>query len=197
VAEGDHPHLRGGEDGPDRVLLQPPLGQLRQFEAARHGRAEGVDAVMLQAHPELQRAEGARQFEPAVAEVDLGVEPVDIVHVGGNDAEDVDQPVLLAHQQAAEVEGLEEPLVRIERERIAQLEPGQRGAALRAEDRGSAEGGVGVEPEAVPAAERRERAEIVHRARAGGPGVGDDAEGGRVGGQGGLQRADLQPAQVI
>src|SRR5436190_810007 len=77
---------------------------------------------------------------------------------------------------AAAFERLVEPLVRIERDRVRELDAGQLRLAAIREHGETAIRGIGVQPDASLAAERREVGQAVDRARVRRAGVRDERE---------------------
>ena len=100
----------------------------------------------------------------------------------GPDAEGVLERALVLHQQAAGLVGLEEPLVRIQPDRIGTLDPAQQPPAPLGHHRKAAIGGVDMEPQALRRAEVGQRLQAVDGARACRAGVGGDRDGGEAGG---------------
>ena len=84
--------------------------------------------------------------------------------------------VAVADEHAADLVRLEQPLVRVEHERVGAIEAGQRGASGVGERRGRAVGAVDVQPDAVLGAQVGERRQRVDRAGRGRAGGGRDAE---------------------
>ncbi len=175
--------------------------RLGQGEAARDGIAKGVQAEGLQRHPEFESAEAAGELDAVVAEIHFLMEAVDVAEILGRDAERVFEQPLVAQQHATGLEGLEQPFVRIERERIDELNTLKRPAALVAEHRSSAIRAIGVEPEPLAAAEGGELRQRIDGAGVGGAGVGNDAEGAAalcaVGGDFPFQRVKRQPEILV
>jgi hypothetical protein len=135
---------------------------------AERGQAEDADR-----QPQLQRARPARELHRAVAEVDLAGERV--AQVGALERERALEQRRLAHQQAADLVGLEQPLVRVEHQRVGALQPGQQRAGGRPQRGRRAVGAVHVQPQVLLGADVGQRVERVDRARARGAGRGHDA----------------------
>jgi hypothetical protein len=136
---------------------------------------EGVDPVDLERQPQLQRAELARERDPAVGEVDLVVAGRGVAQIRRARREGGGQQRSVAHEHAAQLGRLEEPLVRVERERVGALEAGQLPSPPLAQRRGRPVGAVDVQPHALGVARAAQRDERVDRARAGRARGGDDA----------------------
>ena len=106
-----------------------------QVEAAIDRVAEGGDAEVAQRDPELQGAAASRQLQPEIREVHLLVGRLDVAEVVGIDLEATAQRRTAAHEQRAELDRLVQPLVRVERDRIRQLDAGKRVPAALGEAR--------------------------------------------------------------
>ena len=130
----------------------------------------------LERQPDLERARAARELEPAVGEVDLVVLHHGVLEVVGRDLERAAQQAPVADQQAAAPERLVEPLVRVERDRVGQLDAAQRLAAALGDRREPAVGGVDVEPHAALAADGGQLGQRVDRAGVRGAGAADDEQ---------------------
>ena len=131
-----------------------------------------------------------------IGEVDLRVPDGRVPEVVRHDLERASQVAPVADQQRAALERLVEPLVRIERHRVGQLDARQRGAPALGDGGEPAVGAVDVEPDAAVAADAGQRGERVDRAgvrgarhaggeqrRAAGAHVGVDGGGQRLGPQ--------------
>ncbi len=107
----------------------------------------------------------------------------------------------VADQQAADVVRLEEPLVRVERDRIGAIEVGHaRGVAGR-QSGGTSVRGVDVEPQVLGRGHVGQLADDVDRAGVGRPGHAGDRERDEarrpVGGDGGGDRRAAQPEPIV
>ena len=122
---------------------------------------ERVEPEGLDRQPDLERAPAARELEPEVGEVDLAVLDLGVLEVVGHDLERAAQQPSVAHEEAAALHRLVEPLVRVERDRVRRLDAGQRRAAALGEHREPAVRGVDVQPHAVAAADVGQRAERI------------------------------------
>ena len=125
---------------------------------------------------------------------------VRVAEVVGADLERVPQRSPVAHEQAAALVGLVQPLVRVERDRVGERDTGERGPPTLGQDREAAVRGVDVEPDPALPAERRELFERIDRTRARRARVRDGEErpppAGLVGGDRGRERRRLEP-QVL
>ena len=121
------PERRRRDDLPARPRAQHRLGVLRQRDPVRDRRPERVEPEHLHAQPQLQRAGASRELDPAVAEVDLAAERV--AQVLAAQRERALQQPRLAHQHRARLVGLEEPLVRVDHQRVRSLDARERRAA--------------------------------------------------------------------
>ena len=103
-----------------------------QFHVANDGIAERGQAESLHGHPDLQRVKAPGQLQPPLAQVDLagrvGFGAVEIVRV---DSKGAGETVTVADQDAAALERLEQPLVRVEGHRVGAFDAGQQRAAFR------------------------------------------------------------------
>ena len=126
--------------------------QRRASRAARSSlasmsRAKPVGPEVLPGHPELERAPAAGALEAELVEVELvavvvvgpwsGVDRglAAAVVLGRPAAEHLAEVRPVADQQAADVVGLEEPLVRVDGDRVGALEVRRRGPRSRADSR--------------------------------------------------------------
>ena len=131
---------------------------------------------MLPAHPELQRAEPARALDRVLVPIERLVLRTVRCVVLGRPMERVEEVLAATHDERADVVGLEEPLVRIDRDRVGELEAGHALRVARRQPRGAAVGGVHVEPQPSASRESRERRDVVDRAGVRRPGDGADRE---------------------
>ena len=106
--------------------------RLREVEAAVDRRAERVEAERAERQPDLERARRARELDAEVGEVHLARLGARVVQVRGRHLERAAQERGVAHQQAAALVRLVEPLVRVERHRVGAADAVERApAALR------------------------------------------------------------------
>ena len=110
-------------DLPARPLAQQRLGVLGQRDPAADRLAERRQPEDADRQPQLQRPRPARELHGAVAEVDLAAQHV--AQVGALERERPLEQVRLAHEQAADLVRLEQPLVRVEHQRVGALEAGE------------------------------------------------------------------------
>ena len=183
------------------VSLDPSLRVEGQVEAAVDRRPERGQAEVAERHPELQRAAAAGELQAEVGEVHLAVPASMSLRKSG----EISKPRRSARRRgraAPQLDRLVEPFVRVERDRVGELHAGERLAAALAEAGEGAVGAVDVEPDAMLAADLRELAERVDRARGRGAGVRDHHErlpaAGEVGGDRAAEgvRADPRPRSV-
>ena len=109
------------------ALAQQRLGVLGERDPVRDRRAERVEPEHAHRQPQLQRAGAARELGAAVAEVHRAA--AGVAQVGALERERALEQAGLAHEHAADLVGLEEPLVRVEHERVGEPEPVERGRA--------------------------------------------------------------------
>ena len=147
---------------------------------------ERVEAEDAQRQPELERARAAGELRAALAELDDAA--AGVAQVGAVERERVLEQAGLADEHGADLVGLEEPLVRVEHERVGALDAGEE-VRLR-EAGGRAVGAVDVEPQALAVGEVGEVVERVDGAGARRAGGADDARtgSGRPRGRGGSRR---------
>ena len=89
------------------------------------------------------------------------------------------QRLAVADEQRAGPVGQEEPLVRVEDDRVRALDPREGRRPSAGEEEEPAVGRVDVEPEPLARGEIRERRQVVDRARVRRAGVADDEKGVR------------------
>jgi hypothetical protein len=125
----------------------------------------------------LSAPERPRELHAAIAEVDLLTRGGRVAQVGRRGAEGALEGGAVAHQQAAGIQGLEQPLVRVDHERVGELEPRQLSAAARRQRGRCTVRAIHVQPQALVIAEAPQRLQRVDCARARGAGRGDHACG--------------------
>ena len=146
--------------------------------------AVAVGPGVLQREPHLQGAEAARVLRPEVHVVDPVAVGEVVVHrvIRERGAEHVG----IAGEQAAGLERRVQPLVRIDGDRVGQVERPQVARRVRQRRRECAVGAVDVEPRAHLAADVRDGEQRIDRARAHRPGRANhdhrDIAGGDVSG---------------
>jgi len=172
---GMHGHEPGEVMGLAHVLMNQPR--------------VGVQAVCLERHPDLEGAEAARELHAALGEREAAGRdaPVEGREIRRRHVERRPVRLLIADEGAADLVGHVQPLVQIERDRIGVLESRDERPKLGDQRGKRAERAVDVEPGLLVPAERRERAQVIGRARIHGAGVAHDADrspsGGSVGGE--------------
>ena len=159
------------------------------------------DAEVLEREPELERPGGARELDAAIGEVDVPPADERVLEVVRHDVKRRFEPRALAHEDAAGLVRLVEPLVRVERRRVGALEAAEGRAASFGQHREPAVRSVDVEPDPVRAADVGELVERIDRARVGGACIADRREGltsGRdVRLDRSVQRLGADPVQVV
>ena len=143
--------------------------------------AERSEPERLDRHPHLESAAHAAELQAAVGEVDLGARR-DVAKVVGEDLEGEAQTVGVAHEQGATFEGLEEPLVGIERHGVGALDARQRRSPAVRQHGEAAVGGVDVQPQAVRGAQVGQAVQRVDGAGVRRPRVGAHDERPQAGG---------------
>src|SRR5439155_22519186 len=124
-------------------------------------RTEGGDTEVAQRDPELESAATAGQLQAPVGEVHLAFGRLDILEELRRDLEAAPQGGAVTDEKRAELDGLIQPLVRIERDRVGELHAGKRLTSALAETRKRAVCAVDVEPDSPLAAEVRQLFERV------------------------------------
>jgi hypothetical protein len=105
-----------------------------------------------------------------------------VFEIFGQDLESIPQQIGITNQNATGFERLEQPFVRIERERIGEMNAPEEVAATLAQDRSRPVCAIHVKPHFVFPRERRDFWERIDRARVRGPGAGNDASRTPAGG---------------
>ena len=131
---------------------------------------------MLPREPELERSEAARSLQRELVPVQRLVFGLPDPVVLGLPVERAQQILAPLHQERADVIRLEEPLVRVDRQRIGAFEVGHARSVPLREPNGPAVGRVYVEPEALAFGQVREVTDQVDRAAIRGARDGRDAE---------------------
>ena len=126
---------------------------------------EPVGAQVLPRHPQLERAEPPRALERELVPVQRLVLRLPHPVVLGLAVERVAQVLLALHEQRADVVGLEEPLVRIDRDGVGPRQPGHAVGVAGRQAHGTPVRGVHVEPQAFPLGHVGELVHRVDRAR--------------------------------
>ena len=173
-AEAEDAERRRGEHLEHRLVAHESLGVYGELHAVRDRFAQSIHAVVADAEPDLDPARAARELLAVVREVHLRTVALHVLQILGMDAERRGQAARVAHHEAAALEGDVQPLVRVHRHRVRELDPVQRTATPIGEHGEAAVRGVHVEPESFHLAERRQLGERVHCAGVRGAPVGDD-----------------------
>ena len=160
----------------------------------------GGQPVDLQAHPDLERLEGAGELRAVLGEV----AQQRVVHhrvVRGDAGEHPAQVVPVPHQHATCLHRHEQQLVRVERERVGPLDAGEQRCHRRRQHAEPPEGAIDVQPHLLAPAEIGERVDRVDGRRGDGAGVGHHAErresGLPVGANALFERLDIDPELVV
>ena len=135
-----------------------------------------VQAVALHREPHAQGAEDAGKLQAAVAEIDVLRSPLGVLQVLGEHPEGRLQPGHVAHHQTTGLVRLKEPLVRVQTDAVAQLQPRQQRLGIRVQYREAAVGRVDVIPESLVGRDAREFGQGVDGPGVGGARVGDQTE---------------------
>ena len=149
---------------------------------------ERAEPEVLDRAPDLERARHPGQLEAEVGEVDLAVDRARFLQVVGRDRERVPQLGAVADEQAAALVRLVEPLVRVERDRVRVLDPGELPAPALVEHREPAVRRVHVQPHVLLVAQLDEIFQRVDRAAVRGAAVRGDEERLATGRDVGLHR---------
>ena len=115
-------------------LAAPPARYAARSSLCSISRREALGAEVLPREPELQRAEPARALDRVLEPVERRVLRPRVPVVLGHPVERLLQVLAAPHEQRADVVGLEEPLVRIDRDAVGALEV-RHAAGVRAESR--------------------------------------------------------------
>ncbi len=156
-----------------------PFGEMvRQVVVLLDQSGEPVRPQVLPRHPELERTEPPGPFERELVPVQWLVLRLPDPVVLRFPMERVPQVLLSLHQQRADVVGLEEPFVRIDRHGVGPLQTCDATRVALRQPYRSAVRGVHVEPEPFPLGQVRKLVHRVDRAGVGRSGDGGDAERG-------------------
>ena len=96
-----------------------------QVEAAVDRLPERGHAEVAQRDPELEGAAAAGELEAEIGEVHLAVDRLRVFEEVGGDLEASAQHGAVADEQRADLDRLVEPLVRVERDRVGELDAGE------------------------------------------------------------------------
>ncbi len=136
--------------------------------------------LAAQHEPQLQRAEPAAQRDTPVTQVlDLAIHRR--LQVAGVGAHDPDQVLRVAHVVDRAIEGHAQPFVRVDHQRIGQLDAVPHPAAFRQDHRRAGHGRVHVQPQAMGLGDLADRPQRVE-GRGGGSAGGRDHGAGLVAG---------------
>ena len=166
VAEADDRQVGLGGERLEVVGLGAAPGEVgRQVVVRLDQPAEAVGPEVLPAQPQLERPPAPRPLERALVEVELigfvvRRDPrargrLTAAVVLGAVVVHVEQVVAAADEQPADVVGLEEPLVRVDRDAVGPVQAGHPRSVARRQERPAAVGRVDVEPEASRGRRRR------------------------------------------
>ena len=160
---------------PARLVANPPLEELGEADRLADPRLQPLAAVATEDRPQLERPEASAERRAVLGDV---VHLVAGAQVLGDEAERRAQGLGAAGPEQRAIHRREQPLVRVDDERVRALDALLRPARLRADPRGSGVGGVDVEPDACGRTGVGDRGDGIHGGRRGGADGRDD--GGRV-----------------
>ncbi len=199
--EADHSEGRRRHQLQLARRLHVALNVLGQVERTVDSGPEGIQAEVVHRQPDLDRAAHPGQLQPVVGEVHLGVADLGVLEVVGMDLEGLAEQVSLAHQQGSALEGLVEPLVRVQRDGVREPDAGQLLSATLGDRGEPTVGGVDVQPDAVLPAHLGQLGEQVDRTGVGGAGDRHHDQrtppGGDVGGDRRLEGRHAHPELVV
>src|SRR5262245_46698959 len=145
--ESNDAECRRAGDPPAIGLEQKTFRELGHLESAIDRFAEGGCAEGFERKPELQRPEAARQLHTVVVIIDLFLfGAFGVFQDLGHRVKSIFEQPRVARENAADLERLEEPFVRIERERIGALDPGEKLSTPFAQTGGRTVSPVNVQP---------------------------------------------------
>ena len=121
VAKADERKVPRGAQLPSRLLANPAFEQLREPNAVADARLQAFAPVAAEDRPELERAETPSERRPVVGEV---VDLLARAEKLGHDAERAAEVVGAARPEERAIHGREEPLVRVDDERVGPLDTG-------------------------------------------------------------------------
>src|SRR5262249_8816905 len=126
IAKRDDAYRGRGDNPPAFGLSQNIFGELGHLEAAIDRFAEGGRAEGFERKPELERAEAARELHAVIVVIDLFLfGALGVFQNAGHSVKGLFEQQRVACENAADLERLEEPFVRVERERIGALDSRQ------------------------------------------------------------------------
>ena len=153
---------RGAQSSQPGSSRTQPSNSLREANGVADRVLEPVPTVAAEHRPELERAERAAQSRAVLAEARDVVRRAEVL---GDEAEGVSQHVRATRPQRGAALRGEEPLVRVDDDRVDPLDVLERPAVLGADHRGAGVRGVDVEPGAVSLAGVGDRRDRVDRRR--------------------------------
>ena len=128
----------------------------------------------LEGQPEFQGAGFAGQLQRAVEQVDGVFTAYHVFQILGRHGKGAFQRTGVAHQHHAAVIGLEQPLVRIDHQRVGQFHARQFLCPLRRQGGRSTVGSVHMQPQVLGARQCRDGVQWIDRAGVGAASVADD-----------------------
>ena len=133
----------------------------REVDAAVDRRSEGADAEVVERDPELERAAVRVSWSPRSEKfTSRSVASTSSRKSGAISKPRLQRTTPSRTSSAPHLDRLVEPLVRVERDRVGELESGERLRGPRSREAGErAVGAVDVQPDALLAAERRQLGE--------------------------------------
>ena len=165
---------RGAQTSQPGSARDPLLEQRREADVLPDHRLQPLTPVAAEDGPQLQRAEPPAERHGVLAQADdVLVDP----QVLGDEAERAPQVVGPPREEHRAVHRREEPLVRVDADRVPALPAREQGTELRADRGGAGVGGVDVEPHALGGAAVGERGDRVDRRRGRRPDRRDERAG--------------------
>src|SRR5262245_18612786 len=114
-SESDYAECGGADNPPAIGLAQEAFSELGHREAAIDRFADGGRPEGFDREPELQRAETARQLHAVIVVIDLFLfGALGVFQDTGRRVKGLLEQPRVAREDAADLEGLEEPFVRVE-----------------------------------------------------------------------------------
>ena len=144
--------------------------------------AETVQPEPANDHPELERPESAPELRRVFVVIVDRRDPIQRAQIFRDEAERIAQHRHPRCQQEGRVKRREEPLVRVDDDRIGALPADERPAPLRNERHDAGVGAVDVQPQILAPGDISDRADRVDRGRRRGPERGDDRDRTKAGG---------------